>query len=208
MNELPVTKVWLIRHGEPCESSRGRCYGKLDMGLSANGREQIQLVANLLRDELIHTVYASPRKRTTESASILVEGRNCKVSMDARLSEIDFGDFEGRSYNEIAAMYPEIYQQWMECPTETQFPNGENFEQMRQRVLQALREILARHRGETIALVSHGGVNRIVLADALGVLPANIFRISQDYAAINLLHFLGDYPSVKHVNVSALLWSF
>jgi alpha-ribazole phosphatase len=201
MDELPITKVWLIRHGEPCESSRGRCYGKLDVELSENGREQIHGVAEFLRDQQIHAIYASPRKRTTESARIVSAGRNCTVRVEERFSEIDFGDFEGRSYDEIAAIYPAVYRQWMEHPTETQFPNGESFEQMRQRVLQAFREILALHRGKNIALLSHGGVNRIVLADALGVLSANIFRIAQDYAAINLLHYIGDYPLTRHINL-------
>jgi alpha-ribazole phosphatase/probable phosphoglycerate mutase len=88
----------------------------------------------------------------------------------------------------------------METPTEVRFPNGESFAQMRARVLAAYRVLLARHGGQTIGLVAHGGVVRIVLAEALGVPDANLFRISQRYGALNLIRYLGDYPAVELVN--------
>lgn len=200
VSEFAVTNIWLIRHGEPCESSRGRCYGKLDVGLSARGRDQIAAVANFLRGELLDVIYSSPRTRTAESARILAGGRNCEVKIEDRLCEIDFGDFEGRSYDELSASHPEIYRQWMETPTEIQFPNGESFEQMRRRVLAAFDGIREQHRGENVALVTHGGVNRMILAYALGIPHVNIFRISQDYAALNLLQYIGNYPSVRYLN--------
>jgi broad specificity phosphatase PhoE len=71
---------------------------------------------------------------------------------------------------------------------------------MQTRVVDAAYQLYARHRGETIAIVSHGGVNRILLAAALGVSDANIFRIAQRYAAMNLLTLIGDYPSIDLMN--------
>src|SRR5262249_24670154 len=109
-------------------------------------------------------------------------------------------DFEGKPYDEIAQTHPEIYRQWMEHPTETQFPNGESFRQMQERVLRAACELYRCHRGNTIAIVSHGGVNRILLAEALGIPATNIFRISQRYAAINLIALIEEYPSVELMN--------
>ena len=135
-----------------------------------------------------------------ESATILAGASGCPVTVEERFREIDFGDFEGRRYEEIAGTYPEVYRQWMERPTETQFPNGESFAQMQARVIEAARDLYARHCGETIAIVSHGGVNRILLANALGVPDANIFRIAQRYAALNLLTLIGDYPAVDLMN--------
>ena len=67
-------------------------------------------------------------------------------------------------------------------------------------MVDAAHQLYGRHRGETIAIVSHGGVNRILLAAALGVANANIFRIAQRYAAMNLLTLIGDYPSVELMN--------
>lgn len=205
MGDRTTTRVWLIRHGEPSEDSRGRCYGRLDVGLSALGRKQVQAVSDALKDELFSAIYVSPRKRTVESGAILAQGRSCGITIENRLCEIDFGDFEGRTYDDIAATAPDVYRQWMERPTETQFPNGESFSQMKKRVLQAFHHILRRHHGESIAIVSHGGVNRILLADALGVPAPNIFRIAQQYAAVNRICYIDDYPSVELVNGAFVL---
>ena len=195
-----TTRIWLIRHGEPCPETRGRCYGHLDVELSAEGRRQVEAVAARIGEEPICAIYSSPRQRAMESATILAGQSGCPVTVEERFREIDFGDFEGRPYDEIAQIYPDIYRQWMEHPTETQFPNGESFKQMQVRVIEAARELYARHRGKTFAIVSHGGVNRILLANALGMPDKNIFRIAQRYAALNLLRLIGDYPAVDLMN--------
>lgn len=202
-DDLLTTRIWLIRHGEPDADSRGRCYGRLDVGLAPAGREQIQAVAKMLAAEPLSAIYASPRRRTRESAEILAQGRSCAIQSEERLREIDFGDFEGRTYDEIARSHPDLYRQWMAHPTETQFPNGESFRRMRERVLCAAREIFGRHRGQSIAVVSHGGVNRIILADVLAVPDDQIFRISQRFAAVNLVRWIGDYAVVEMVNARA-----
>jgi len=194
------TRVWLIRHGQPCPETRGRCYGHLDVELSADGREQMRAVADKLSDESVLAIYSSPRRRALESSEILQERLGCPIRTEDRFREIDFGDFEGKLYDDIAREYPEIYRQWMEHPTETKFPNGESFVQMQARVIEAAHELYVRHRGETIAIISHGGVNRTLLAAALGLSNPNIFRIAQRFAAMNLLVLMGDYPSVELVN--------
>jgi alpha-ribazole phosphatase/probable phosphoglycerate mutase len=116
------------------------------------------------------------------------------------LREIDFGDFEGLAYDDIAARYPELYRQWMEAPTEVRFPNGESFCEMQSRVLRAFDAIEREWRGETVAMVSHGGVNRILIAWALQIPDRYLFRIAQDYAGVNLLEVADGIPIVKLVN--------
>jgi alpha-ribazole phosphatase len=196
------TRIWLIRHGEPSEM-RGRCYGKLDAGLSAAGREQMQSTAERLQAEAFDAIYASTRIRALESARILGSFHHCLCRENPDLCEIDFGDFEGLTYDEIAARYPELYRQWMDSPTEAQFPNGESFAEMRLRVLRAFETIRQNHEGRTVAIVTHGGVIRILLAWALAIPDACLFRIAQDYAAMNLLTWIDGVPIVQAMNVSA-----
>jgi alpha-ribazole phosphatase len=196
-----MTRVWLIRHGEPAEEARQRCYGSLDVGLSETGRAQIAAVWEFLKDEKVEAIYCSPRLRAFESAT-----RRSRAGLETcptvlqDLREIDFGDFEGLTYDEIAERYPDLYCQWMESPTEVQFPNGECFAGMRARVLAAFDEIRREHENETIAIVSHGGVNRILIAWALQIPNHCLFRIAQDYAALNLLEFVESVPIVKLLN--------
>ncbi len=197
---MGVTRIWLIRHGEPNEEGRQRCYGSLDVGLSDIGRAQMARVAEHLNAESVAAIYTSPRSRAVESAGILAASANCPVEIAADFREIDFGDFEGLTYDEIARQYPNLYRQWMETPTEVQFPNGESFAQMSFRVLRTFETILSKRNGKTVAIVSHGGVNRILLAWALQMPDNAIFRLAQDHAAMNLIEFVNGFPSVQSMN--------
>jgi alpha-ribazole phosphatase/probable phosphoglycerate mutase len=197
---MTVTRLWLIRHGEPAPDIRGRCYGRLDVSLSAEGRQEVELVARRLASEPISAIYASPRRRTLESAEIIATRHGCGIQTENNLCEIDFGDFEGRTYDEISQRYPEVYRQWMERPTEVEFPHGESYSKLHARVTQTLAVLLERHSGQSVILATHGGVIRIVLAEVLSIPPANVFRIAQGYAAINLVQYIGSHPVVELVN--------
>jgi alpha-ribazole phosphatase len=195
-----MTRVWLIRHGEPAEELRNRCYGSLDAGLSQRGRAQMAEIAQYLKLETIAAVYTSPSSRALDSARIIAAERSCRFEIVKDLREIHFGDFEGLPYAEIASRYPDLYRQWMEKPTEVKFPNGESFAEMRVRIFRAFEEIHRESNGQTIAIVSHGGVNRILVGWALGMPDHCIFRLAQDYAAINLLQFEEGLPIVRLLN--------
>jgi alpha-ribazole phosphatase/probable phosphoglycerate mutase len=90
----------------------------------------------------------------------------------------------------------------MAHPTEVQFPGGESFVQMRERVLAGERQLLESHSGQTIALVTHGGVNRILLAAALEMPDAAVFHLGQDFAAVNLIRYLSGYAVVEKLNAT------
>ena len=157
-------------------------------------------VAEYLKHEPIAEFYCSPRSRAVESAAILAKEIERPMQVAAELAEIDFGDFEGLLYDEIAARYPDVYQQWMQTPTEVRFPHGECFAEMRSRVMDRFQVLLAQYAGRTIALVSHGGVNRIVIAWALQMPDDCLFRVAQPYAAVNLLEFVEGVPSLRVLN--------
>jgi broad specificity phosphatase PhoE len=197
-----VTRMVLVRHGQPVEEVRGRCYGRLDVGLSSTGRLQAERAARFLAEAPLLRIYASPRRRALESAAPLAELKGMAVETDEAFREIDFGLFEGLTYEEAERRHPEVYAQWMAHPTRVRFPEGESYPEMRERVREAGRVLRTRHAGETFVLISHGGVNRTLLADALGMPDANLFRLEQGYAAVNIIDFYGDEPIVKLVNVT------
>jgi broad specificity phosphatase PhoE len=158
--------------------------GKLDVGLSERGREQVRQTARWLEKIPFTAIYTSPRRRARESAAIIANQRLADVHVEDRLCEIDFGEFEGMTYNEIAEHYPEKYLAWMNRPPEIIFPGGESFRQMRKRATCAAAQIRGSHTGQIVVLVTHGGVNRIILAEALRVESRDIFRLDQAYAAV------------------------
>ena len=195
-----MTRCWLIRHGEPAPEARDRCYGSLDIELSPTGRAQMRQVAEDLGRERIAAIYASPRSRALESAEIIAAAASCPLEIVTDLREIHFGDLEGLPFHEIALRYPELYALWMRSPSQVRFPNGESFADLRHRVLRAFHIILQQHTNETICLISHGGVNRVLLAWTLEMPADYLFRLAQDYAAMNLLIVHREIPRVILMN--------
>lgn len=193
-------RLILLRHGEPVPEAHGRCYGRMDVGLSETGRTQIHKKLKLLGSLNAQSIYSSPRKRACESAYIAGEYLGLQPQITSALSEIDFGAFEGLPYEEIERRYPDKYKMWMEHPTKTAFPGGEDFSTMRQRVLGFTSILPNRHANETIMIVSHGGVNRVILEDALGLSTEMIFRISQSYAGLNVIDYFSGHPLVRLMN--------
>jgi alpha-ribazole phosphatase len=191
-----VTRLVLIRHAEPEESARGRCYGSLDVELSPAGRVEAAALGKALAGAGVTAVYASPRRRATQTAGAL----GLRVQVDDRLRELDFGAFEGRTYAEIEAEHPEVFRQWMTAPTTVRFPGGESFALLRERVLEIVEEIRERHADGTVAVVSHGGVVRAVLADCLAMPAEAIFRLDVAYASVGVVDWIDDTPLVRVVN--------
>jgi alpha-ribazole phosphatase len=194
-----TSRLVLVRHGEPEQSVRGRCYGRLDVSLSPRGRAQMNAIRRELAAAPITAFYSSSLRRAVESADILASGRG-PVTTREDLREIDFGDFEGLTYSEIAERFPALYERWMAAPATVAFPRGERFDGMVRRVRDAIDNICAAHPAQAVAVVSHAGVNRIALGSALGLEPRRLFAFDQSYACVNVIDYFGDTPLVRLVN--------
>lgn len=186
-----MTRIVLIRHAEPDDDARGRCYGRLDVGLSEPGRTHARRLSRLASD----VVYTSPRRRARETAEVLGSSL-----VDERLRELDFGELEGRTYDEIAVERPDLYRRWMEEPTRVRFPGGEGFADLRARACAALADIRAAHDGEVVAVVTHGGVVRACLAEALGLPDERIFALDVGYCRASVIDWFDGDAVVRLVN--------
>jgi broad specificity phosphatase PhoE len=168
--------------------------------LSEQGVQQAHDAARALAGEAIAHIYSSKLSRAVETARILAKPHGLAVQTIADLAELHFGDLEGLSYDEIETRYPEVFRSWMSTPTETEFPNGESFAQMRARVLPAMDDLIARHQNESILVVSHAGPIRVLLGAALGMPDDLIFRLEQKHAGINRIYYADAGPVVQLVN--------
>jgi alpha-ribazole phosphatase len=194
-----MSRLILIRHGEPDEAVRGRSYGALDVPLSAVGREQAQRIARALKEVRIGAVVTSPLRRALETAAPLACAHGLDPVVHEGLRELSFGEVEGLSYVEIERERPELFASWMTDPTDTHFPGGESFADLRERVLSLATEIRTGH--ESSAVVAHGGVTRVILAAALGLPDEAIFRLDQPYGAISIVDWVEETPIVRAVNL-------
>jgi broad specificity phosphatase PhoE len=195
-----TTDIWLVRHGEPAFQKPDICCAAPDAGLSELGHSQMAGVAAYLTTKRIAAIYSSPLARAMESARILASVSGCPVEAVSDLRELDFGDFAGLTFDEIGQRDPEFCSRWMNDPTGVKFPGGEGYRDVRARVLRSIRAIRRERQGRTSAIVGHAGVNRLLIAHALGLPAARLFRLGQDYGAVNLLRFFGDAPSVQLLN--------
>jgi alpha-ribazole phosphatase/probable phosphoglycerate mutase len=195
-----ITRLVLARHAQPTEDARGRCYGALDVGLSPAGRRQARLLAATLSHTELVALYSSPSRRARDTAAPIAATHGLEPIIDERLSEIDFGEFEGRTYDELEHAYPELYREWMTTPTSVQFPGGESYRDLRVRALAAMETIRRRHAGQITAVVSHGGVLRAMLVACLQMPIELSFRLDQSHGAISIIDWVDTVPILRVLN--------
>ena len=145
-------------------------------------------------------VYTSNLSRAVKSAEIIARPYKLKPIQMKELRERSFGIWEGMSFTEIKERYPKEFSAWAGNPLKYSPVEGESTVEVEKRVMKAVNRILKKHRGDEIAIVSHGGVSRIILCNILGIPLENIFRIEQGYAAVNIIEFWDKYPVVKLLN--------
>jgi alpha-ribazole phosphatase len=186
---MPSTWVYLVRHGEVELAAEGRFFGHTDVELSAAGRIQVEALARQLAPEPIDAVYASDLRRARESAAPLAGTRGLAPVLVPALREMAMGRWEGLTFREIREREPETVAAWFGNLETFPFPGGESLQDLRARVLPALAEILARHAGGRVAVVAHGGTNRVILAEALGLPLGHLLRLAQDYAGWSVIEY-------------------
>jgi broad specificity phosphatase PhoE len=196
---VTTTRVLLCRHAEA--SSNGRICGSLDVELSPRGRRQARILAQAAAALPLAAVYASPLRRALATAGPLAAAHGLEPLVVDALREVDFGELEGRTYAEAEELAPRVYADWMRDPTSVRFPGGEGYAEVAQRSAAAVRELRRRHRGETVAVVGHGGPLRAILAECLGLPAADAFRLEQRPCAVNVVDWHGDEPRVRVLNV-------
>jgi probable phosphoglycerate mutase len=156
---MEPTRIIAVRHGETSWNAAARIQGQLDIGLNENGRWQAQQVGKALAEEPISAVYSSDLERAQATAQPISEVKGVPVVPHEGLRERSFGMFEGKTFDEIHQEWPEHAHNWRKRIPEWQPPEGgESLIQLRERVTRTLEQLAARHPGEQIVVVAHGGV--------------------------------------------------
>lgn len=152
------TRVLAVRHGETAWNLATRVQGQLDIALNDTGRWQAGRLAEALSDEPLAVIYASDLQRAHATALALAAPHGLDVRADPGLRERGFGSFEGHTFAEIEARWPEESLRWRKRDPDFGPPGGETLAGFYRRVVDTASALAARHRGQTIALVAHGGV--------------------------------------------------
>lgn len=192
-------RLLLIRHGQTDWNLARRFQGQSDIPLNETGRRQAQALKARLLKRAFEAVYSSDLQRAVEMANILTGGAGTRpeIRLDARLREVHFGDWEGLTYDEIRAKYPDRLAAWEANIFKNAPPNGETLESLAIRIRTILNEIRAKHDGQTVLMVAHGGVLQTLICLALGLPPTMYWQFSLAPASLSEMAF---YPAGAILN--------
>ena len=171
---MEAFRLLLIRHGETGASRERRFAGSRDVPLTGFGRRQCEAVAQALAPNAIAAVYASPLERARVSAEIVARPHGLAVRLEPAFREMSFGAWEGLTADEVMARFPEAMAAWRTAPHLTTPPGGESLAAVAARVAAARDELVDVHRGETVVLVAHAIVIRLLVLAAPDDLPAGV----------------------------------
>jgi len=187
-----MTRIILVRHGQTAWNREERFRGREDLPLDETGRRQAKAVGQRIAAEWSPSaIYCSPLRRAVETAQAIGDACGLPVQPWPGLIDIDYGEWQGLTPAEAAARYPALHRAWLEAPHTVQIPGGESLGTVRARAFAALQEIIARHPDETIVIVGHTVVNRLLLCAILGLDNSRFWRLHQETAAINLFQWDG-----------------
>lgn len=190
------TRIYLVRHGQVEGYQQKRYNGQINVRLTELGKEQSERICACLTDVALDAIYSSDLDRSRYCARLIADDHGLVVVAEEALREINFGDWEGRTWAELQESYPYDWQKRMQDLTNYQVPGGESLQDAADRIRPVIRGILQKHPNGDVALVAHGGVNRIILLDAIGAALEQAFSIEQDYGCLNIIDYLDDGLSV------------
>lgn len=175
--------VKIIRHGETRWNREEIFRGRADIELNENGLKQAQLVADYLAAEKITAVYSSPLKRALATAEPIARLHQLQVTVAPELNDLDCGEWQGLSREEVRQRYGSLYNQWLTVPHLVTIPGGENLSDVRKRVLSLIGKIIRINEG-TVVLVSHRVVNKILICALLGLENSAFWNIRVDTCSL------------------------
>lgn len=193
--------IYLLRHGQPeLPDNQRRFIGQADLHLSAEGHRQAEALGERFRGKPIDAVFSSDLVRSVETAQAITRHHKLEPILLPGLREIGLGKWEGETFSEVARIYPREFRLRGRDIAHFRPPEGESFADCGQRALKAYREILGMPY-EQIVIVGHAGVNRTILCHIMGIQLANLFRLTQDYACMNVIIQAENASHIKCLNL-------
>jgi broad specificity phosphatase PhoE len=185
-----TTRIYLIRHGSTLLTAEDRFSGATDVPLSDTGRAQALRLAERLADDQVRAVYCSPLQRALETAAIIGRPHGLPPIPRDGLREIDHGHWEGLRRSEVEVQFTQEYAAWEEDPFTFAPQGGDSGLSVMARALPVIREVVQRHAGENIVVVSHKATIRLIISSLLGF-DARGYRdrLDQSPACLNVLDF-------------------
>jgi broad specificity phosphatase PhoE len=182
-----MTRIILVRHGQTEWNRIERFRGRADMSLNWTGLIQALATGRRIATAWQPTaIYSSPLSRAAMTAESIGGHLSLPVHVDPALIDIDYGEWQGLTPDQVRLRWPETLNAWYQTPQTARIPSGETLDAVRARTMNAVNELALRHIEQTIVLVSHTITNRVILLAVLGLGNDRLWRLNQDTCAVNV----------------------
>jgi alpha-ribazole phosphatase/probable phosphoglycerate mutase len=192
--------LYLIRHGQVVTSGQDIFYGQSAVEMSPRGSEQMENVAEHLKDVSVDGIYCSDLSRARKGAEAIASRHSFTPVSCAAFRELNIGLWEGLTFEQVQQRFPGAIEERGRSLVQYRIPQGESLGDLSRRVLPAINAIVKRHHGKNIVLVAHGGVNRVIMADAIKLDLKNFYSLEQDYGCVNIIDYYPGTTMLKLMN--------
>jgi phosphoserine phosphatase len=196
-----MTKILLTRHGHVEGIKPARFRGREPLELTERGQAEARAVAKRIAEGWRPSnVYTSPMGRSVATAAAI--GKACGIGVEVcdDLNDFDYGAWQFKTFEQAKRDDPQLFAAWFSTPHLVRFPNGEALQDVAARIANALRHVLARHADDTIVLVGHDSVNRVLLLQLLDLPLSRFWRLGQEPCCLNEIDISGQSVCVQRIN--------
>lgn len=196
-----MTTILLVRHGQTAWNGEERFRGHVDLPLDDWGLQQVALVSRRIANHWKPTaIYASSLQRALQTAAGIARACNLRTTIHDGLLDIDFGAFAGLTPQEAASYYPDIARAWQRAPHMVLFPDGQSLGDVRDRVEAAVEGIVANHPDQTVVLVTHIVICRLLLCAVLGLDNSHFWQFEPATASISVFEIYNGHSVLLSFN--------
>ena len=193
-------RLIIVRHGETEWNALKQTQGMSDTQLSDKGRRQARRLSYRLRPVRVAAAFTSPLGRAVETAHIITKFKHLDIIEEPDLREINFGDWEGRTFDRIRELYPKELETWTTRPQDYDIPRGESLMDVAARCTAFIERAKARYERQTVLAVTHSVPSKLLVAISIGLPVENIHSLRMDNASLTIIDFYPDRPIMRLFN--------
>ncbi|RDY22778.1 histidine phosphatase family protein [Romboutsia maritimum] len=195
-----MVKLILVRHALTNDNQSNRLSGHIDSLISEKGKIQIEKITEFLKDIHIDRIYTTTSKRTKDTVKKLAQLKSLEIIENEFLKEISFGDFEGKTFDEIKVEYPNEFQKIINEGYEYKYPNGESLIDSYQRVVKEIDKIILDNKDSTVLICSHGGTIRNLITYLITNSYKYHWNFRIDNASVTILEIEDGFTVINTMN--------
>jgi phosphoserine phosphatase len=201
-----MTTILLVRHGHVEGIRPERFRGRADLALTETGQRQAELLARRIASHWAPSeIFTSPLQRCIATGAAIA--RACGIPSEPLdgLYDLHYGAWQSLTYDDARIKNPDLFAAWFATPHLVRFPDGESLHDVATRAASTLRFVLSRNETETLVLVGHDSVNRVMLTQILDMPLSAYWRFAQSPCCINEIEVTGSALQLRRLNDTAHL---